>query len=96
MKYYLYLLQCADQTLYAGITTDVIRRVKEHNSLKLGAKYTKARRPVQLVYQKSFINRSEASKAEAVLKKLSREEKIKLIKKAHIILCGRERKKCLV
>lgn len=79
--YYLYILQCADKTLYSGITVDLKRRVVEHNSSKLGARYTKARRPVKLVYSKRFRNRSTASKAEAEIKKLSRKEKLKLIKK---------------
>jgi len=60
--YFLYILQCADQTLYTGITTDLDRRIKEHNSSKLGAKYTKIRRPLKLVYSQQFTDRSEASK----------------------------------
>lgn len=79
--YYLYILKCADSTLYTGITTDLERRVKEHNSSKLGAKYTAARRPVKLVYFQEFIDRAEASKQEYVIKRLSRIEKLKLIKK---------------
>lgn len=78
--YHLYILQCADSTLYTGITVDVARRVSEHNTSKLGAKYTRARRPVKLVYSKKFRDRSLASKAESKIKKLSRAEKIKLIK----------------
>lgn len=78
--YYLYILECADKTLYTGITVDLERRVKEHNTSKLGAKYTKARRPVKLVYSKKFRNRSTASKAEAKMKNLSRDEKLLLIK----------------
>jgi len=78
--YYLYILECADQTLYTGITVDLERRVKEHNTSKLGAKYTHARRPVKLVYSKKFRNRSLASKAEAKIKMLSRIEKLELIK----------------
>jgi putative endonuclease len=78
--YYLYILKCADKTLYTGITTDLVRRINEHNSSKLGAKYTKARRPVKLAYSKKFRNRSTASKAEAKLKTISRGEKLKLIK----------------
>ena len=78
--YYLYLLKCSDNTLYAGITTDLSRRVQEHNSSAIGARYTKARRPVQLVYSKKFKDRSQASKAEAQLKKLSRPAKDKLVK----------------
>jgi len=79
--YYLYILECADGTLYTGITVDLERRVNEHNTSKLGAKYTYARRPVKLVYSKKFKDRSLASKAEYGLKKLSREQKIKLINK---------------
>lgn len=79
--YYLYILECADKTLYTGITVDLERRVNEHNSSKLGAKYTRARRPVKLVYSKKFRDRSLASKAESKIKKLTRKEKIKLTKK---------------
>jgi putative endonuclease len=78
--YYLYLVQCADKTLYAGITTDLARRVREHNESASGARYTRARRPVTLVYSRKFKDRSAATKAEAKLKKLSRAEKLKLIK----------------
>ena len=60
--YYLYILECADKTLYTGITTDLSRRVEEHNVSKLGAKYTCSRRPVKLVYSKTFRNRSLALK----------------------------------
>lgn len=84
--YYLYLLECADKTLYAGITTDLKRRVAEHNNTKLGAKYTAARRPVKLVYSKRFKDRSLASQAEAGIKKLSRAEKLKLIEKRRVTL----------
>jgi len=79
--YFIYLLQCSDDTLYTGITTDLDRRIKEHNDSKLGAKYTKIRRPVKLVYSKEFTDRSEASKEEARIKKLSRQQKINLLKK---------------
>ena len=78
--YYLYILQCADKTLYTGITTDLKRRVVEHNSTRLGAKYTASRRLVKLVYSKKFKNRSTASKEEARIKKLKKSEKLKLIK----------------
>ncbi len=77
--YYLYILRCADDTLYTGITVDLERRINEHNTSKLGAKYTSARRPVELVYSKKFRNRSTASKAEGKVKGLSREEKLTLI-----------------
>lgn len=79
--YYLYLLKCADGTLYTGITTDLERRIVEHNSAKLGAKYTRARRPVKLVYSRKFKNRSTASRAEARIKKLKKAEKLELIEK---------------
>lgn len=82
--YYLYILECADKTLYTGITVDLKRRVNEHNKTKLGAKYTRTRRPVKLVYSKKFRDRSLASKAESKIKKLSRVEKIKLINKSNV------------
>lgn len=78
--YYLYILRCADDTLYTGITTDLVRRVKEHNEGRAAAKYTRARRPVELVYSKRFKDRSKASIAEADLKKLSRAEKLAFLK----------------
>ena len=79
--YYLYILKCADQTLYTGITTDLKRRIAEHNNMKLGAKYTAVRRPVKLAYFKKFKNRSAASKTEAKIKKLTKPQKLALIKK---------------
>jgi putative endonuclease len=78
--YNLYILKCADKSLYTGITTDLKRRVGEHNSSKLGARYTASRRPVKLVYSKKFKNRSLASIAEAKIKKLSRSAKLALLK----------------
>ena len=77
--YYLYILECADKTFYTGITTDLARRVGEHNASKLGAKYTSARRPVKLVYSKKFRNRSTASKAENKIKQMTRAEKLALL-----------------
>lgn len=78
--YHLYILKCADGTLYTGITVDLTRRVGEHNSSKLGAKYTRTRRPVKLIYSKKFRNRSTASQAESRIKKLSRLQKLKIIR----------------
>lgn len=78
--YYLYILECADKTLYTGITTDLERRVKEHNQNKLGARYTSSRRPVKVVFYKKIKNRSTASAEEALIKKLSRAQKLALIK----------------
>lgn len=82
--YYLYILKCADKTLYTGITTDLERRILEHNEKKLGAKYTASRRPVKLVYSKKFKSRSLASKEEAQTKKLKRVQKLELIKLSKI------------
>ena len=79
--YYLYILQCADGTLYVGITTDLNRRVEEHNGSTLGAKYTRGRRPVELVFSRAFENRSEASREESRIKRLSRAQKLELIGK---------------
>ncbi len=80
MIYYIYILKCADKTLYTGITTDLKRRIFEHNSSKLGARYTSFRRPVKMVYSKKFKNRSTASKEEVRIKKLKRGDKLDLIK----------------
>ena len=76
---YTYILECKDQTLYTGYTTDLDRRLKVHNEGK-GAKYTKVRRPVKLVYHETFDNKSEALKREYALKQLSRKQKLALIK----------------
>lgn len=76
--YYVYILECSDKTLYTGITTDLKRRISEHNSSELGAKYTSPRRPVKIIYSKKFKNRSLASKEEARIKKLKRNNKLKL------------------
>jgi putative endonuclease len=84
--YHLYILQCADGTLYTGITTDLKRRIGEHNSAKLGAKYTSSRRPVKLAYSKKFKNRSLASRAEAQIKKLKRAQKMELINPSRIAI----------
>jgi putative endonuclease len=78
--YYLYILQCADRTLYAGITTDLERRLLEHNGEKAGAKYTAGRRPVKLVYSRKMRSRSLASRAEAQIKKMTRSQKVELIR----------------
>ena len=79
--YYVYILKCADSTLYTGITTNTKRREKEHNTSNLGAKYTKARRPVRIVYAKNFKNRSLALKEEIRIKKFTRKQKLELIEK---------------
>lgn len=79
VNHYTYILECKDQTLYTGYTTDLDRRLKVHNEGK-GAKYTKVRRPVNLVYHETFDNKSEALKREYALKQLSRKQKLALIK----------------
>jgi len=79
--YYVYILECADKTLYTGITTDLKRRIAEHNSSKLGARYTSSRRPVKVVYSKKLKNRPIASKEEARIKNLKRDKKLELIRK---------------
>ena len=73
--WYLYVVRCSDDTLYTGITTDVERRVHEHNNSTKGAKYTRPRRPVELECWAIFENRSCASKAEYKFKKKSRKDK---------------------
>ncbi|MBC7836805.1 GIY-YIG nuclease family protein [Acetobacteraceae bacterium] len=78
--YHLYILTCADGTLYTGIALDIKARVKEHNSSTLGAKYTRTRRPVYLSYSKEFLDRSSASREEYRVKQLSRDAKLQLIK----------------
>ena len=80
MTWKVYILQCADNTLYTGITTDIERRVEEHNSdNRKGARYTRVRRPVSLVYQEDHKNRALASAREYQLKKLPRTKKLKLV-----------------
>ncbi|WDE12355.1 GIY-YIG nuclease family protein [Thalassomonas haliotis] len=80
-SWYVYFLRCADNSLYAGITTDLKRRVNEHNtSNKLAAKYTRVRRPVDLVYAEQLKSRSDASSREYQLKRLTKKTKEQLIK----------------
>ena len=74
-EWFLYVLRCSDDSLYTGITTDLERRLYEHNNSKLGAKYTKNKRPVHMLYNTSFPNRSDASKAEWRFKRLSKVQK---------------------
>ncbi|RLA76089.1 MAG: GIY-YIG nuclease family protein [Epsilonproteobacteria bacterium] len=78
--YILYIVKCSDETLYTGITSDINRRIKEHNFSVKGAKYTRIRRPVKLVYTEEHLSRSLASKREYEIKKyMSRGDKLKLI-----------------
>lgn len=77
-KNYTYIVECSDGTLYTGWTTCIERRIREHNSGK-GAKYTKSRRPVALRHLEVFQTKSEAMRREAEIKKLTRDEKERLI-----------------
>jgi len=78
-SWFLYVLECSDGTLYTGITTDLKRRLDEHNHSKRGAKYTRSRRPVKYRYTMICVNHSEAAKEESKFKKLSRKQKLNLI-----------------
>ena len=74
-NWYVYMLRCADNSLYTGVTTDVERRIVEHNGQKSVTKYTRVRQPVEVAYQEEAESRSEACKREAQLKKLTKKEK---------------------
>ena len=76
----LYVLLCSDGTYYTGVTTNTKRRLREHNATKRGAKYTRTRRPVKLVFELDFDGRSAVQKAEYKFKRLTREQKIATIK----------------
>lgn len=81
MDWTVYVLRCSDNSLYTGITRDLNRRFNEHNhNNRLAAAYTRARRPVTLVYQEAHIDRSSASKREATIKKMTKIKKELLIK----------------
>jgi putative endonuclease len=79
--WFVYILRCADDSLYTGITTELDRRVAEHNdkNKKLGARYTRSRQPVTLIYHETFESRSLASKREAEIKRLKRKQKLLLL-----------------
>jgi putative endonuclease len=79
-KWYVYLLKCSDNSYYTGITTDIQRRLTEHNNSKKGAKYTRSRRPVELLCFFDVDSRSEASKEEIKIKKMKRQDKIIYVK----------------
>ena len=76
---YTYMMKCADGTLYTGWTTSVEKRLKAHNEGKAGAKYTKNRRPVELVYFEEYDTKQEAMKREYAIKQLTRKEKLALM-----------------
>jgi putative endonuclease len=78
MPWSLYIVQCRDKSLYTGITTDISRRLREHNAKK-GAFYTQNKAPVELVYQEAMASQSQARKREVAIKKLTRKQKLKLV-----------------
>ena len=82
MKHYCYLVWCSDNTLYCGYSNDIEKRIKTHNAGE-GAKYTKTRRPVVMVYSEAFDTKSEAMKREYQIKQLTRKQKFQLILKNH-------------
>jgi putative endonuclease len=77
-RHFVYIVECSDGTLYTGYTVDIERRVDEHNS-GVGAKYTRGRTPVKLIYKETFSSRSDAQKREYEIKKLPRSKKEELI-----------------
>ena len=74
MSSFMYVVECCDKTWYTGYTTDIVRRIKTHNAKK-GAKYTRVRVPVKLIYFEEFETKSEATRAESLFKKLTRSKK---------------------
>lgn len=82
MENYIYILECADKSLYVGCTNDLERRLTQHNESKYGAHYTKIRRPVRLVYSEKLGTFKEARQREIEIKSWNREKKLKLIKMA--------------
>jgi putative endonuclease len=81
--WFLYIVECRDKSLYTGITTDIKRRISEHNA-KVGAKSLRSKVPVVLVYSELYNNHSEAAKREADIKKWTRQRKLKLIEESKI------------
>jgi len=80
MQHFVYILECADKTLYVGCTNNLEKRLHQHNNLKSGAHYTKIRRPVGLVYSETFSNLKEARAREAEIKRMKKSEKMELIR----------------
>jgi putative endonuclease len=81
MPNFVYILECADQTLYVGSTNDLVKRLHQHNNLKSGAHYTKIRRPVKMVYSETLDDFGSARKRENEIKSWTRSEKLDLILK---------------
>ena len=83
LKNVVYILECADGTLYVGSTNDLEKRLHQHNHLKSGAHYTKIRRPVTLRYSEAFRTLSQARKRECEIKSWKREKKLEIITRPH-------------
>jgi putative endonuclease len=79
MSHYIYILKCKDKTLYTGYTNNLQRRLSEHNDSKKGARYTKMRRPVKLVYSEKFRTLSKALRREHEIKSFPRKKKLNLV-----------------
>jgi|WetSurMetagenome_2_1015567.scaffolds.fasta_scaffold181465_2 putative endonuclease len=88
MSFAVYILKCSDDSLYVGSTNDIEKRIHAHNHLKSGARYTKARRPVQLIYTKICETFKEARQREYRIKCLKREQKLELIKNHPVPIAG--------
>ena len=86
-NHYMYVLRCKDNTYYTGYTNALEKRIAKHNEGK-GAKYTRGRRPVELIYQKTFSTKEEAMKAEYMFKRLSRIHKEKIMRGEIPFQCG--------
>lgn len=84
MPFFIYIVECADMTLYTGSTNDLKKRLHAHNNLKSGARYTKNRRPVKLKYSEEFETFREARRREAELKRWNRVKKLELITKRNV------------
>jgi len=82
LSWKVYILKCSDDTLYTGVTNDINRRLKEHSTSSLGAKYTRSRRPVELVYFESCDDKVRAMQREYAIKQFTRKEKLELISSA--------------
>lgn len=89
MNYFVYILKCADNTLYVGSTNNLAKRVVQHNTAKAGAHYTKIRRPVELVYSETVKTFLKARRREAEIKNWRRDKKLKLIGFLFLKRCGK-------
>lgn len=86
MTYFVYMVQCADNTLYTGFTNNLQKRLRAHNYLKSGAQYTKTRRPVQFVFTQACESEHDAKVREAQIKKLTRKQKLELCATATLLI----------